>query len=118
MSGVVVVNVADWAPPVEVPEGFMVANAPRPIAGELTWTGDFRHGIFYAAHPADRDGILDSWGADDAWPVEFIDNAEIMRRVLAKLAEHGYASVEAAAAEAIEVGDVVAMMQLPWHGDA
>ncbi len=28
-----------------------VYNAPRPIPGEITFQGEFRHGIFYAAGP-------------------------------------------------------------------
>src|ERR1019366_515437 len=44
----VVVNVADWAPPEQIPAGWLIVNAPRPLNGEITWDGEFRHGTFYA----------------------------------------------------------------------
>ncbi len=49
--GEVVVNLAAWAPPEAIPEGWLVVNAPRPVGGEMTWEGEFRHGLFYAAAP-------------------------------------------------------------------
>ena len=41
--------------------GWTVYNAPRPLYGHETWTGDFRHGVLYAAvapegDPADEFG--------------------------------------------------------------
>lgn len=35
--------------PDNLPNGWLVFNAPRPIYGTWLWEGDFRHGIFYAA---------------------------------------------------------------------
>lgn len=33
----------------KVPEGWIVYNAPRPLMGHEGWSGEFVHGIFYAA---------------------------------------------------------------------
>jgi hypothetical protein len=109
--GTVLVNVAAWDGPADIPEGWKIANAPRPLAGERTWDGQFRHGIFYAAAPQVVGGTF-GWAADDAWPVEFIDNAEITRRVLAKFATYGYASAEDAG---VTIAEQAYCMQLPWH---
>lgn len=112
----VLVNVADWDGP-EVPDGWMIVNAPRPLAGEKTWTGQFRHGVFYAAGPnqmpaggRDREQavrIVASWDADDAWPVVFTTNAEIEEHVRVRVAEHGYKSLD-------EVGLTVAELAVDW----
>ena len=117
----VLVNVVAWDGP-ELPDGWTIVNAPRPLLGERTWTGQFRHGVFYAAGPnqlppggserARAEGIVRSWAADDAWPVEFITNDEIERLVLAKFAEYGYASADEAG---VTIAEQAACMQLPWH---
>jgi len=33
----------------DVPEDWVICNAPRPIVGTKTWTGPFIEGVFYAA---------------------------------------------------------------------
>jgi hypothetical protein len=118
----VLVNRADWKR--DLPEGWLIVNAPRPLMGEETWTGPFRHGIFYAAGPdpsavtgPDREQAehrVASWKSDDAWPVVFTSNTEIEQRVLAKFAEHGYGSADEAG---ITVPDMAAEMGLPWHDE-
>jgi hypothetical protein len=108
----VLVNRADWTAPYFIPGAWHIANAPRPLLGEYIWTGAFRHGIFYAASPAVHDGTF-GWQADGAYLVEFIDDAEIERRVLAKFAEYGYASADEAG---VTIGEQAYCMQLPWHG--
>ena len=108
----VLVNRADWADAPEVPEGWQIANAPRPLMGEITWTGKFRRGIFYAASPTEVTGTF-GWKADDAGLIEFITDEEIRVRVDAKLAEHGYSSLEDAD---MTVEEVAETMQLPWCG--
>jgi hypothetical protein len=60
--------------PANVPPGWAIWNAPRPIYGDLTWQGDFRHGIFYAA--IDPAGERAAWQSQenhqlDAWVVEY-----------------------------------------------
>lgn len=116
----VLVNHADWDGPADLPDDAVIVNAPRPLAGLVTWTGQFRHGIFYAAapwrpgglgqHPAEWFG----WTRDDAWPVEFITNAEIELRVLAKFAEYGYDSEDEAG---VTIAEQAACMRLPWHAE-
>ena len=53
------VNSAAWTVPegITIPDGWVIVNAPRPLngAGQMTWTGDFLSGIFYAGRrPRDR----------------------------------------------------------------
>jgi hypothetical protein len=113
----ILVNTADWDPrqgSEAVPDGWLIANAPRPIAGRMTWTGPFRHGIFYAASPAIPGGTF-GWEADDARLVEFIDDAEIERRCAVKAAEY-YPDLAAAIADGITVEILAQSLQLPWRG--
>jgi hypothetical protein len=107
---VVLVNRAAWETPEPIPDDWAVANAPRPIAGRITWTGQFRHGTFYAAGPYTPE-LTASWCRDDAWPVTFTDNAEIARKVEAKLAEYETTLDELG----MSMGDLACDMQLPWH---
>ena len=48
MSEMTIIRLLDPRPE-DVPHNFAVFNAPRPLIGAKTWSGDFRHGIFYAA---------------------------------------------------------------------
>lgn len=108
----VLVNTATWAAEEhpEIPSGWPVVNAPRPLRGQVTWTGPFRHGVFYAASPVPEEGLF-GWEADDAWPVTLITNEEITARVNAKLARHGFASAEEADCT---VAELAASYDLPW----
>ena len=108
----VLVNRAMWQPPQEIPAGWVIGNAPRPIAGQITWQGDFRHGIFYAASP-EMPGGLFGWEADDAYLVTFTTNEEIAVKVAAKLAEYGYGSAEELD---MTVGELAtSTLGLPWY---
>lgn len=111
----VLINPEDWddSPHQDIPDGWIIANAPRPLTGPITWTGKFRHGIIYAAAPTIPGGTF-GWEADDAYLVEFISNAEIRRRVLAKFAEYGYASEDEAG---VTIAEQAACMELPWHDE-
>jgi len=108
----VVVNAAVWQAEErpEVPDGWVVANAPRPIAGQVTWTGPFRHGVFYAAAPEVVPGTF-GWAADDAWLVDLITNDRIRELAMAKLAEYDFASLEDADTT---MEEMAAMLRLPW----
>jgi hypothetical protein len=118
----VLVNRADRTEAPDLPDGWVIVNAPRPLMGLETWTGPFRHGIFYAAGPDpstvtgfDREQAerrVASWRSDDAWPVVFTSNAEIEQRVLAKFAEYGYGSAGEAG---ITIAEQAYSMGLPWH---
>lgn len=106
----VTVNLADWDGP-EIPKGWAVANAPRPIPGKPAWTGPFRHGIFYAMAETIPGGTF-GWEADDARIVVFITNAQVEKLVLAKFLEYGFHSEEEAG---VTIAEQAACMQLPWH---
>jgi len=118
----VLVNTAVWQAEErpEIPAGWVVANAPRPLRaaslpnGEVaTWTGPFRHGVIYAAAPEVITGTW-GWEADDAYVVELITNARIRELALVKLAAHGYATLAEAG---VTMEEMAAMMQLPWSAE-
>ena len=84
--------------PVDIPETWMIYNAPRPLYGHKRWQGDFRHGVFFAAvapegDPADefndaaeyhkRNRQLD--GHECVW----ITQADVMAYGKMKAAEYG-----------------------------
>jgi hypothetical protein len=106
----ITVNAVTWAAEERpaIPAGWPVVNAPRPLCGEITWTGRFRHGIFYAAHPEKHP----TWDADDGWPVKLITNEEITALMTEKLTEHGYATAEEAG---LTIAELAASYSLPWH---
>jgi hypothetical protein len=111
----VLVNVADWTlpPGIVVPDGWVIANAPRPLNGEIAWQGPFRHGIFYVASPEVNDNGWHSWRANDGWLVTFITNDQIAERVAAKLAEYGYETADEVDSTVGELA--IGTLQLPWH---
>ena len=51
--------------PVNVPENATIYNAARPLAGQLTWTGDFYAGVFYAGVDPAHD-MAEEWDARNA----------------------------------------------------
>jgi len=74
--------------PKEAPEGWTVWNAPRPLYGAKTWTGEFITGRLYAAQdPGDPDPTLDYETVIeenrrlDARELVYISVAEFRRRV-------------------------------------
>jgi hypothetical protein len=58
-----------------VENNFVVYNEPRPLPGALTWVGDFRHGVFYAA--GQLSNFEKDWLNLDAWEVQLISNDQI-----------------------------------------
>jgi hypothetical protein len=108
----VVVNLATWAPPEPIPGGWLIVNAPRPVGGEITWEGEFRHGLFWAAAPAAAAGQF-GWEAADAWPARFTTDDEIAAEVARYLADNGYSSAEAAGAT---MEELARDLNLPWAG--
>jgi hypothetical protein len=123
------VNSAGWDGPADLDPAWLIVNAPRPLLGDRTWQGQFRHGIFYAAMPATAPegdefrqrrhaDVLRSWQADDAWQVEFIDDTEIERRCVARAREqYGYADRAALEADGITI-DMLTEGLYPWCGGA
>ena len=96
--------------------GWVIVNAPRPLAGPQTWTGQFRHGVFYAAGPtegADGERLAKLWKSDDAWPVIFTDDGAVEAAVLAKFAEYGYADETDAG---VTIAEQAESMGLPYRG--
>ena len=108
----VVVNLATWSPPEPIPAGWLIVNAPREIGGEITWEGDFRHGMYWAAAPAETADRV-GWEALDAWPVRFITDDEIAAQVALYLAANGYPSAEAAGTT---MEELARDLDLPWAG--
>lgn len=108
------VNEATWSLPFGIPEGWVIANAPRPILGPMTWQGEFRHGVFYAAAPEVLAGPS-GWRADDACLIVFISNEAIGKRIARKAADLGYADLAAMEDDGITVETMAGSMQLPWH---
>jgi hypothetical protein len=110
----VLVNAADWDGSDDYPDDAVIVNAPRPLTGVVTWTGQFRHGVFYAAAPQVPGGPDPwerfGWRRDDASRVEFITNTEIAARVQAKLDEYGTTLEEVG----LTVAEMAYDMQLPW----
>ena len=69
--------------PANVPEDWLIFNAPRPLLGDIEWQGDFRHGLFYVA--IDPKGYIpESWikrNCDlDGWLVEYISEDEAIQK--------------------------------------
>lgn len=105
----VIVHVAQWDGPA-VPDGAVVMNAPRPLLGEPTWQGTFRHGAFYAATTDPELYRLNR--RDDAHVVELVDNGEVRRRIDARLTAAGYTRDDTTG---IADDELAAMYELPWH---
>jgi len=77
----------------DVPEGWIIMNAPRPLIGDKEWQGDFRHGVFYAAIDPNND---EPPGAEwriqqnkdlDGWVLKCVSQEEVNAYVRAKAAD-------------------------------
>ena len=65
--------------PTQAPTGWPIFNAPRPLYGDPTWTGDFIHGIFYATvDPTDPygPGFIQRNAELDAWELVWVSEEE------------------------------------------
>ncbi|MEW9530653.1 hypothetical protein [Microbispora sp. NPDC049125] len=92
--------------------GWAVANAPRPLAGSVTWLGPFISGISYAAGPlAD---LEESWRRDDATLLVEATPQEIVGMVRARCEGRGYDFAEVAADCPEQLGSWAEDMRLPW----
>jgi len=67
------IHIIDSRPAI-IPRDWKIINAPRPLWGNQTWRGEFRHGIFYAGlDPNDTNHEIDIKNADnlDAWELVY-----------------------------------------------
>jgi hypothetical protein len=106
LDGPVLVNAVGCAPPEPVPDGWVIGNAPVPIAGPVTWQGpDLGNGEFYAAAPSDDDPIeawhVESGGA--ARQVKTVTDEEAVEAAYAFLADYQCAAPEDAGMTIAEV---------------
>ena len=65
----------------DVPEDWIICNAPRPINGTKRWTGPFIEGVFYAAiDPNDeqKDWMITSNTSNDAAQLIFYTEDELV----------------------------------------
>jgi hypothetical protein len=61
--------------PEQVPEGWAIYNAPRPLYGDKTWQGDFVHGVYYVAiapHTPATALFREENALSDAWELEYV----------------------------------------------
>jgi hypothetical protein len=109
----ILVNVEDLGR-LEIPQavkaGWVIANAPRPLIGDVTWQGPFMHGVFYAAAPELRTGSF-GWKADDACLLQVTTNAELQAQLQAKLDDYGTTLEEVGMTWAEFAGSY----SMPWH---
>ena len=91
-------------------QGLVIVNAPRPIYGTITWTGQYRHGTFYAAGTRAEYGA--HWDQDDAWDVITLSNAASITAVKAYLLGRGGDYWECASAFSDK--DLAGMYRMPW----
>jgi hypothetical protein len=109
------VNVADRGEVipagVDVKLGWVVWNAPRPLYGEVTWTGRFVRGVLYAAGPRDQYERLNA--QQDACEIVMVDN-DYLATVVRQLVEaDGYTMADYEEVD-MTVGDVARHYHLPW----
>lgn len=110
-------NAAKWDQPNEVGDDWTVWNAPRPLFGEVNWTGEFRSGVFYAAAAPDDpfyDRYAERNAAQDARIVEVVTNDDLERVLADRLAENGYTVADYHDA-GFTTGETARQHGLPWH---
>jgi hypothetical protein len=79
--------------PADIPENWIILNAPRPLYGHKQWDGPFLHGIFYAAIDPDDDAgnwMLKNSISLDAWVVAYVtfsQKIEMIKKRYPKYAE-------------------------------
>lgn len=72
--------------PDDLPEGWLVFNAPRPLYGDWSWQGVFRSGIFYVAvDPTEETGaaFIKRNHENDARLVTWVSRADVLAEVVA-----------------------------------
>ncbi|HPA48196.1 MAG TPA: hypothetical protein PK395_20700 [bacterium] len=94
---------------------WVVMNAPRPIAGDYFWKGEFRHGIFYAAGSIEE--LATDWRDDHAWLVVPMTNMHFLRYMVQKTRD-GITSLDTIKEAISHMGikNLAAFYNLPWKG--
>lgn len=72
--------------PADLPESWLIFNAPRPLWGHRSWEGDFFHGRFYAAiDPQGEDAaeMIRDNNESDAWTIEYVSEEQAVAESLA-----------------------------------
>ncbi len=98
VDGPVLINAIGWAPPEPVPDGWVIACAPVPLSGPITWQGtDLGNGEFYAADPDDDPGAgYGFWLTECAGsrPVKIVTDHDAVADCYGFLAAYGCAAPE------------------------
>lgn len=72
--------------PVNIPNNWIIMNAPRPLLGHEEWRGDFVSGVFYVAmDPEEWDFVeMEDFNAgQDATILEYVTQQEVVDEMLA-----------------------------------
>src|SRR5690606_20630128 len=94
-------------------QGLAVVNAPRYVAGDLTWTGESRNGRYYAAGHLER--MAEGWHADGAVLLVEITPHAVLRKINRYITSHGYTLQEITEKHEDAIGDLAREMCLPWE---
>ncbi len=76
--------------PSHIPPGWPVYNAPRPLYGEPTWTGDFIHGIFYATVDPLYEyssGLITRNADADAWELIWVSEEQAVIEAMQRMTD-------------------------------
>jgi hypothetical protein len=73
--------------PADVPDDWVIFNAPRPMYGSMTWQGDWCRGIYYAAvDPAEPEALAECRRKNGEWDgreLVFVTEDEAISRMRA-----------------------------------
>ncbi len=70
--------------PKDIPENWLIFNAPRPLLGDKEWEGKFQHGIFYVAVDPNcyfYNREIENNCKLDGWIVEYISKEKAIKRI-------------------------------------
>lgn len=115
MTERVMVAAPTWDGPDNVdPATWLVYNAPRPLVGHVTWQGEFRNGIFYAAVDPTRwgaDVYDDANRADDAREVDVVDRDGAVAMIAAEVKRGGYGPDDL---DGLSMWELAESWAVPW----
>lgn len=93
--------------------GWTVANAARPLPGEITWKGNFTAGVYYAAGPAETYG--DHWRELDATVLVPVTPAEVVGKMREFCTENGYTLEGIVSSYDGAAATLAADLDMPWN---